>query len=75
MIFVLANGGPCGLFVVGRGLRQGDPLSPILFVLAEEVLSRNISKLVHEGKMNTMVNMGGFHPTHLMFADDIFIFF
>ncbi|XP_026399466.1 uncharacterized protein LOC113295339 [Papaver somniferum] len=73
-ISVLVNAGPCGFFGVGRGLIQGDPLSPIMFVLAEEVLSRNISKLVQMGKIQTMVNRGGCQPIHLMFADDIFIF-
>ncbi|XP_026452181.1 uncharacterized protein LOC113352588 [Papaver somniferum] len=73
-ISVLINGGPCGFFGAGRGLRQGDPLSPIMFFLAEEVLSRNISKFVQMGKIKPMVNRGGCQPTHLMFADDVFIF-
>ncbi|XP_026452033.1 uncharacterized protein LOC113352429 [Papaver somniferum] len=55
MISVLVNGSPCGFFGVGRGLRQGDPLSSILFILAEEVLSRNLSKMVKEGKVQAMV--------------------
>ncbi|XP_026410684.1 uncharacterized protein LOC113305910 [Papaver somniferum] len=74
MISVLVNGGPCGFFGVGKDLRQGDPLSPILFILAEEVLSRNLTKKVQEGKIQEMVTRGSFQPPHLMFADDIFIF-
>lgn len=73
-ISVMVNGGPCGFFSVGRGLRQGDPLSPILFVLMEEALSRRLTQLVNEGLICPMVVRKGIHPTHLFFADDVFIF-
>ncbi|XP_026459894.1 uncharacterized protein LOC113360618 [Papaver somniferum] len=72
-ISLLVNGWPFGFFEVGRGLGQGDPLSPILFVIAEEVLSRNLTKMIQEGLIQTMVNRKGCQPSHLMFADDIFI--
>ncbi|XP_026384454.1 uncharacterized protein LOC113280031 [Papaver somniferum] len=45
-ISVMVNGGPCGFFSVGRGLRQGDTLSPIIFVLMEEALSRRLTQLI-----------------------------
>ncbi|XP_026399720.1 uncharacterized protein LOC113295603 [Papaver somniferum] len=61
-------------FSIDRGLRQGDPLSPLIFVLIEDVLSRNITKLFHEKKMTTHVTRKGISPTHLFFADDIVIF-
>ncbi|XP_026436177.1 uncharacterized protein LOC113334044 [Papaver somniferum] len=71
---VMLNGGPCGFFSVGRGLRQGDPLSPILFVLMEEALSRRLSQMVQDGLICPMVERKGIHPTHLFFVDDVFIF-
>ncbi|XP_026383730.1 uncharacterized protein LOC113279243 [Papaver somniferum] len=73
-IYVMLNDGPKGFFSVGRGLRQGDSLSPILFIIMEEILSRNITKMVNCGQIIPMVTRGGIHPTHLMFADDVFIF-
>ncbi|XP_026417322.1 uncharacterized protein LOC113312800 [Papaver somniferum] len=71
---ILVNGGPVGFFDVSRGLRQGDPLSPILFVIAEDVLRRNLSSMVRKGDLLPMVHRNGVRPTHIMFADDIFLF-
>ncbi|XP_026396889.1 uncharacterized protein LOC113291584 [Papaver somniferum] len=73
-ISVMLNGCPEGYFSITRGLRQGDHLSPFIFVLIEDVLSRNLSKLFANNSMHVMVSKKGVAPTHLLFADDILIF-
>ena len=46
---VLVNGEPSELFMASRGLRQGDPLSPYLFILLAEGLGRYIRSQVECG--------------------------
>jgi len=72
---IYINGSQHGFFQCSRGVRQGDPLSPLLFCLAEEVLSRGISKLVADGDLNLMSGTRGCKvPSHTLYADDIMIF-
>ena len=72
---ILINGSPCGYFTCKRGVRQGDPLSPILFCLAEEVLSRSLIMAANSGALHLMAGPRGvLMPTHSLYADDIMLF-
>ncbi|KAL6204735.1 hypothetical protein ACLB2K_022002 [Fragaria x ananassa] len=72
---ILFNGSLVGFFNCSRGVRQGDPLFPLLFCLAEEVLSRGIANLVSFGKLQTISSPRGMKaPSHVLYADDIMIF-
>lgn len=75
---VLINGSPAGFFHSSRGLRQGDPLSPLLFVFVMEGLSRMTSALVSNGFVDGILlgtpDRGIINISHLLFADDTLIF-
>lgn len=42
---IIVNGKSCGFFSSTRGVKQGDHISPFLFILATETLGRGISYL------------------------------
>ncbi len=72
---VIINGSPHGFFSCLRGVRQGDPLSPLLFCLAEEALSRGILHLRSTGLVKYISTPRGCSPpSHALYADDVFIF-
>ncbi|KAL9681776.1 hypothetical protein QQ045_013564 [Rhodiola kirilowii] len=56
-----------------RGLRQGDPLSPFLFTLAMEVLSRRLNKLKYETGFDIHPKCTRINLNHSIFADDVLI--
>ena len=71
LIVVLVNGCSSEFFSPSRGLRQGDPLSPILFTIMADCLGRYIGQLVLEGEIK------GLQPSsqplicsHRQFVDD-----
>jgi hypothetical protein len=73
---VLVNGEKVGLVIPGHGRRQGDPLSPYLFILCAEGLSSLISRVETTGDLTgTAICRGAPRVTHLLFADDCFLFF
>ncbi|KAM0028414.1 putative RNA-directed DNA polymerase [Helianthus debilis subsp. tardiflorus] len=69
---VLVNGSPTMEFQCTRGLRQGDPLSPFLFVIAMEALSGIMKKAVSEGIFKGLkCTRNGQVLSHLIYADDV----
>ncbi|KAL5546786.1 hypothetical protein UlMin_006473 [Ulmus minor] len=71
----LLNGEVKGNISPGRGLRQGDPLSPFLFRLCSEGLSCLLKKMENDNKLHGL-NFGwrALTLSHLLFANDSFIF-
>lgn len=71
---LLLNGSPFGRFTPSRGLRQGDPLSPFLFILTSEALSRLFLKAERLGLIHG-IKASRRSPaiTHLSFADDLLV--
>ncbi|XP_042485259.1 uncharacterized protein LOC122065524 [Macadamia integrifolia] len=72
-ISILLNGGPVGYFGVEKGLRQEDPISPMLFIIAEEVLCRGLSEHLANNSIKALSGpRGAIIPTHILFVDDSF---
>ncbi|XP_071923133.1 uncharacterized protein [Coffea arabica] len=70
---VLVNGEPSGFFKSSRWVRQGDPLSPALFLLVAEFLGRGLHHLFLEHAGFFYVSAGSRIP-FLAFVDDMIIF-
>jgi hypothetical protein len=70
---VLINGSPTKFFNSHRGLRQGCPLSPLMFLLVVECLSRLLKEAVTEGSFHGIKVASSISVTHLLFVDDVLI--
>lgn len=70
-VSVLVNGSPTDEFKVSRGLRQGDPLSPLLFLVAAEGFNRLVKRAI-ETNLLRGIEIGNDRViiSHVQFADD-----
>lgn len=72
--YVIVNGSRYR-FSSSQGLKQGDPLSLSLFILAAEVLSRSLNDLIHNNSFIPFTMPSNCQAiNHLAYADDILIF-
>lgn len=72
----MLNGQPHGLISLTRGLHQGDPLSPYLFLLVTEGLHALFSKAGEKGDISGVsLCPAGPRISHLLFADDSLVFY
>ncbi|XP_074290878.1 uncharacterized protein LOC141617596 [Silene latifolia] len=71
---ILINGEPSATFRPSCGLRQGDPLSPYLFILCMEILSSQLRAAAKAGSIHGIkISRYAPHITHLFYVDDVFI--
>jgi len=68
------NGQKSPYFKGARGLKQGDPLSPLLFVLLLEYLLRLLHRSSVHKRFKFHLNGNKLRLNHLMFADDLILF-
>jgi hypothetical protein len=67
---VLLKGSSFGYFKPSRGQRQGDPLSPFLFIIGTEAISR----LLHNSLRGFKISRSSESLNHLLFANDLVVF-
>jgi len=70
---VLINGTPSNFFRASRGIRQGCPLSPLLFILVIEGLSLLIADARDHGLIKDIKISSTLALTHLLFVDDVIL--
>jgi hypothetical protein len=70
---ILINGEASKFFISGRGLHQGCPLSPLIFILVMEGLSLALKKSHLEGKLSGIQVSRLIRIIHPLFVDDVII--
>jgi hypothetical protein len=72
---VMWHGSRSDFFTTGRGIRQGDLMSPYIFVLCMDKLTHLIAESVDSGNWHPLkAGRSGPPISHLMFADDLLLF-
>lgn len=72
---ILFNGSPFGYFKSERGIRLRDPMSPDLFTIFSDFLSRILTHAAEDNKfLGIKISRDCPKVTHLMYADDLIIY-
>lgn len=75
LVSILVNGSPSKQFRMQKGIRQGDPLSPFLFIIGAESLNCIFQGAIHQGTIKGLrIGVDGPLLTHLQFANDTLVF-
>ncbi|GKU94470.1 hypothetical protein SLEP1_g7966 [Rubroshorea leprosula] len=75
MVSILVNGSPTQQFPVSKGIRQGDPLSPFLFLLVAEGLNGLMQSAIEKNIFRGVrIGNGNLSVSHLQFANDTLFF-
>lgn len=73
---LLLNRQPKGFFKSSKGIKQGDLVSPILFIIAAEVVSRALNELLQNRNFKVFeIPRGSPRLNHLAFAVDMIILY
>ncbi|GKE29664.1 RNA-directed DNA polymerase, eukaryota, partial [Tanacetum coccineum] len=70
---ILVNGSPTNKFQFHCGLKQGDPLEPLLFILVMESLHLSFCRVVQAGMFKGIRLNSLIYVSHLFYADDALI--
>ncbi|KAJ9553519.1 hypothetical protein OSB04_017564 [Centaurea solstitialis] len=74
-ISILVNGSPTEEFSMEKGIRQGDPMAPFLFLVMVEGLHIMVEEAIEKGLFKGIkVGNGGVILSHLQYADDVVFF-